>query len=269
MWVSYSLWSQFQPQLGKEEYHCHHKRGFIRAKAGEPKVKELKAKDTTPQKIGKLAQKAVYYFYHHPEFLSREGINYIAKEVLNLQQESEEVQSRLQKILEQYLHYPFLQDKLVLSLTSGEENHSSNVILKDDYRQGKLFFAYDCILKREDEGIHIIDFKTGKSQFKPDIRQALVYLLAGKILYPNETVTASFYHLELAQESESYSATDEELNLVAKNLLDIAQTNQKQIKRYHQFPDSFNQMFPASPGKVCNHCPFTSICEHYDEFQLY
>lgn len=269
MWVSYSLWSQFQPQLGKEEYHCHHKRGFLRARKQEAKVKLLSQQDTTPQKIGKLAQKAVYYFYHHPDFLSREGINYIAQEVLNLQQESEEVQSRLQFILEQYLHYPFLQDKSVLSLTSGEENNSSNVILKDGKRQGKLFFAYDCILKGEDGGIHIIDFKTGKSQFKPDLRQGLVYLLAGKILYPNETVTASFYHLELAQESEIYAATDEELNLVAKNLLDIAQTHQKQIQHYRQSPDSFNQIFPASPGKVCNYCQFTSICEHYDDFPLY
>ncbi|QDZ39972.1 PD-(D/E)XK nuclease family protein [Euhalothece natronophila Z-M001] len=264
MWVSYSLWSQFQPQLGKEEYHCHHKRGFLRARKKEPEVNLLSQQDTTPQKIGKLAQKAVYYLYHNPESLNQEGLNYVAQKVLNLDQEVVEVQHRLQWILKQYLHYPFLQNKSVLTLTSGEENNFSEVILKDGNRQAKLLFAYDCILNQENGGIHILDFKTGKGQFIPDLRQSLVYLLAGQKLYPNQTVTASFYHLELAQESEIYSATDEELNLVAKNLIDIAQKNQQQINAYRRSPDKFNQIFPASPGKVCNYCPFTSICNYYD-----
>lgn len=269
MWVSYSLWSQVQPQLGKEEYHCHHKRGFLRARGREPKVKELKAQDTTPQKIGKLAQKGIYYLYHYPEYLTLDGIHLIAKEVLNLQQESEEVQSRLQKILEQYLDNPFLADKSVITLSSGEENSFPKVEITDGDDQVQLFFAFDCVLRLDQNKIHIVDFKTGKSGFKPDLRQGLVYLIAGRKMYPNQTITASFYHLELAQESEIYAATDEELDFVTDNLIAIARRNQREINTYYQSPERFNQIFPASPGKVCNHCPFTSICEHYDESQLY
>ncbi|MFB6276991.1 MAG: PD-(D/E)XK nuclease family protein [Halothece sp.] len=266
MWVSYSLWLQFQPKLGWEEYHCHRKRGFARARGKEAGIAELRQQDTTAQKIGKLAQQAVYYLYHYPEYLNQEGINFIANHFLQLEQETKEIQNRISAILEEYLYYPFLQNKKVLSLTSGEESQPSFVYIGTAYPKVKLSFVYDCIIQKADNHIHIVDFKTGKTQFQPDLRQAFVYLVAARHLYPNYTVTASFYHLEFAQESEIYSATEEELELITNQLQRVAQNHQRELKAYHQSPDQFNHIFPATPGKVCNHCPFTSVCETYDEF---
>ncbi len=55
-------------------------------------------------------------------------------------------------------------------------------------------------MSEADGRIHIIDFKTGQADF--DRRQAYVYLLAAKMLYPDREAIASFYNLETGVSSE-------------------------------------------------------------------
>jgi len=66
--VSYNLWSSFEPPIGAEKFHCHTKRGFARARKKEPQVEALLS-DTRSQSIGKIAQWGVYEFYQNPDLL--------------------------------------------------------------------------------------------------------------------------------------------------------------------------------------------------------
>ena len=61
--ASYNLLSLYSPPVGLEHLHCEMKRGFTKARKKEPEVAELLEKDNTAQKIGLLAQKAVYEFH--------------------------------------------------------------------------------------------------------------------------------------------------------------------------------------------------------------
>jgi len=58
----------------------------------------------------------------------------------------------------------------------------------------------DCVFSEQDRTLHILDFKTGRSAF--DERQALVYLLAARYLYPQQQAVTSFYNLERCKKSD-------------------------------------------------------------------
>lgn len=265
MFSSYSLWREFRPQVGLEEYHCHKKRGFSRARGKEFKVAALKNQDTIPQSIGKLAQKAIYYLYHHPEYLTSSGIEVIMSDVLKLSQKELEIQEQITVILQNYLKNPFLKDKKVSYIDSGETKPSKIKI--DTQEIGyQLYYSFDCVLEEESQTIHIIDFKTGKNDNNYDLRQAFVYLLAGQHLYKAHKIIASFYHLETTQLSNTYNATQKELEIIKNKLGKIALSHNQEIKQYKSNPKLFDTLFPASPGKVCQQCFFTSICKDYAEY---
>ena len=41
----------------------------------------------------------------------------------------------------------------------------------------------------------------------------------------------------------------------------IAKQHQKDLRRYRQKTDDFQDVFPQNPGISCKFCPFSSICE--------
>jgi hypothetical protein len=86
-YVSYSIWSQISPPIGKEHWHCDRKRGYLRAKKKEPLIKNLVTIDNTAQRIGILAQRGVYEFHQNIQLLSdADGVEKVTQ-VLNLSQE--------------------------------------------------------------------------------------------------------------------------------------------------------------------------------------
>ncbi|TRV05384.1 MAG: hypothetical protein EWV41_16005 [Microcystis wesenbergii Mw_MB_S_20031200_S109] len=256
MEFSYSLWRDFSPQLGLEEFHCHKKRGLSRAK-------KIKQQDTNPQLIGKLAQRGIAYLYKHPEFLSAQGIKYVGNKVLNLQNRDGEVAQTIQNILELYFKYPFLQNKNVIHLDSGDQA-SENIILPIDKIYLRVNYLFDCVIEEESR-IHIVDFKTGKTQ---DIRQAFVYILVGDNLYFNyeKEIVASFYNLETAESSDIYSLDPQEKKFVKQRILEIAVAHKREMKDYDCGQKSFENIFPASPGRGCLNCSYQFYCEDYVEY---
>lgn len=136
MWCSYSLWLEFTPQMGLEEFHCHKKRGYSRLISKEQSnVNLLKNQDTIPQRIGKLSQQAIYQLHHHPQYLTHSGIEVIASDFLHLHQEDKEVEERVFKVLQNYLEKPFLvlENREVIFLESGNE------------RPKKVFITFDNV----------------------------------------------------------------------------------------------------------------------------
>jgi hypothetical protein len=97
--MSYSLWRSLKPAIGYENWHCQTKRGFEKARNKEPEVQRLLSQDNQPQKIGKLAQRGVFEFHQEPARLSGpDGVEQVA-EILQLNQESPEIQARVLVIL--------------------------------------------------------------------------------------------------------------------------------------------------------------------------
>jgi CRISPR/Cas system-associated exonuclease Cas4 (RecB family) len=117
----------------------------------------------------------------------------------------------------------------------------------------------DCVFIDSDSTLHILDFKTGKSAF--DKRQALVYLLAARYLYPGKTAVASFYNLEVGQKSEIITINNHELTSLELELANVANKHQLDLQKYADRSSNFNHIFPPNPGNHCRFCPFNSICE--------
>ncbi|NEO97427.1 MAG: PD-(D/E)XK nuclease family protein [Symploca sp. SIO2E9] len=257
--ASYNLWLQFSPAVGKERWHCDMKRGFARARKREPQVKELLDKDNIPQRIGILAQQGVYEFHQDPLILyQKEAVEQVA-EILQLSKEPVVVQQRVISILENYQANPILLGKNIIKLSRGDEGFPKPIsIVKDSY-EINLFAAIDCIFTEEDGRVHILDFKTGKSDF--DRRQGYVYLLAASYLHPKQQAVASFYNLETGKCSECLSATSAQLNAIERKLVSIAQQHQQQLTRYRQNSADFKKIFPPNPGIACQYCSLNSICE--------
>lgn len=257
--ASYHLWSLVAPLSGKQRWHCQMRRGFIKARQHEPQVKMLLAKVTASQRIGLLAQKGVYEFHHHRHLLDQsDGVEKIAQ-LLKLSNSVDEVQQRVLKILNNYYNYPFLTDKRIILLTRGDEGFPKPILIAQQDYYFRLYAAMDCVFTESDSTLHIVDFKTGKSTF--DRRQALVYLLAARYLYPTYQAVASFYHLELCQKSELISVNKNELDAIEFELANIAQKHQQDLQKYHQRDSDFSKVFPPNPGNHCRFCPFNSICE--------
>ncbi|MCP2728444.1 PD-(D/E)XK nuclease family protein [Limnofasciculus baicalensis] len=256
--ASYNLWLQFAPPVGQEHFHCDMKRGFTKARKKEPQVQSLLEKDTTPQRIGILAQRGIYEFHQYPAMLSRkDGVEQVA-EIMQLSRESVEVQERVISVLQKYQENPILLGKKILKLNRGDEGFPEPILIKYGNYIFNLYAAIDCIYTEPDGMLHILDFKTGKSDF--DLRQGYVYLLAVSYLYPQQKAIASFYNLETGKESQPISATADTLKFFQIELVQIAQRHQKDLKRYRNNPADFRIIYPPNPGISCRHCPFNSIC---------
>ncbi|MEH2026244.1 PD-(D/E)XK nuclease family protein [Nostoc sp.] len=256
--ASYNLWSLSDSRVGQEFWFCDMKRGFSKVRQKEPQVKAL-LEDNKPQRIGKLAQGGVYEFYQSPQLLSQsDGVGQVAA-ILKLNQEPEEVQERIIVILNNYYKKPILVGKEIIQLNKGDEGFPSPITIQEGSYSFNLYAPTDCTFEQPDGTIHILDFKTGKSDF--DRRQAYLYLLAASYLYPQQPSVASFYNLETGLASDIITATPEQLKFVQIELADIAKRYELERMHYRQNPNYFAKIFPPKAGTVCNSCTFNSICE--------
>ncbi|MEH2328280.1 PD-(D/E)XK nuclease family protein [Nostoc sp.] len=256
--ASYNLWSLSDSRVGQEFWFCDMKRGFNKVRQKEPQVKAL-LEDNKHQRIGKLAQGGVYEFYQNPQLLSQsEGVEKVAA-ILKLNQEPEEVQERIIVILNNYCKEPILVGKEIIQLSKGDEGFPSPIIIEEGSYYFNLYAPTDCTFKQPDGTIHILDFKTGRSDF--DRRQAYVYLLAASYLYPQQPSVASFYNLETGLTSDVITATPEELKFVQIELADIAKRYELERIHYGENPNDFAIIFPPNTGSACRYCTFNSICE--------
>lgn len=257
--ASYHLWSLVAPALGQERWHCQMKRGFIKARQKEPTVKALLAQASPPQRIGLLAQKGVYEFHHHTQLLNQpDGVEQVAQ-LLKLSKASDEVQQRVMQILKNYHGAPVLEGKQIIELTRGDEGFPKPILVDQENYCFRLYATMDCIFTEPDRTLHILDFKTGRSAF--DHRQALVYLVAARYLYPQQQAVASFYNLERCKKSALISVTSAQLDAIESQLALIAEKHQQDISQYQQHPSNFNKIFPPNPGTHCRYCSFQTICE--------
>jgi CRISPR/Cas system-associated exonuclease Cas4 (RecB family) len=264
--ISYHLWSLVAPAAGQHRLHCQMRRGFIKARQHEPQVKALLKKATASQRIGLLAQKGVYEFHHNQHLLEQEdGVEKVAQ-LLKLNHTTPEVQQRVLQILKNYHSSPLLSNKQIIQLTSGDEGFPKPIAVeKKDYRF-RLYATMDCVFIEGDikqpaslRTLHILDFKTGKSPF--DRRQALVYLVAARYLYPEYRAIASFYNLEISKKSELIIISEGELDEIEQEMANIAKKHQQDINKYQQKSQFFSIIFPPNPGYHCRFCPFNSICQ--------
>jgi PD-(D/E)XK nuclease superfamily len=256
--ASYHLWSLIAPNAGQQHWHCQMRRGFIKVRQHEPQVKLLLGKATASQRIGLLAQKGVYEFHHNIQLLDQvDGVEAVAK-LLDLDRTTDEIQQRVLQILHKYHRQPLLLDKNILLLTSGDEGFPKPILIEGKNYSFRLYATMDCVFIEPDQTLHILDFKTGKSPF--DRRQALVYLLAARYLYPGYPLVASFYNLEFTKRSEIIRMSDPELDHLELELANMAKKHQNDVHSYHNEQD-FSHVFPANPGHHCRFCPFNSICD--------
>jgi hypothetical protein len=259
-YVSFSIWSQTSPAIGKEYWHCDRKRGYSRARKKEPKIEELTALDNVYQKIGHLAQRTVYEFHQNTDLLSQsDGIEKVA-EILQLHNEPVEIKDKVDRVINNYYNNPLLLGKNILELSQGNESVFNAIPIEYGNFTFGLYAATDCILLEPDNTIHIIDFKTGTSNF--DIRQAYVYLVAAQKLYPQYKAIASFYNLETQIQSEIISLSETAIESVCIELFLVAQKLQKDLQRYKNNTQLFERIFPANPSSSCQYCNFNSICEY-------
>lgn len=257
--ASYNLWLQFAPPVGQEHLHCDMKRGFAKARSREPSVVALLAVENTHQRIGLLAQRGVYEFHEDPLMLSRrDAVKQVAK-ILQLSQEPDLVQERVIQILTNYHDKPILIEKNIIKLNRGDEGFPEPILIQQGNYFFNLYAAIDCMFTERDGTLHILDFKTGKSDF--DKRQAYVYLLAASYFYPQQKAVASFYNLETGKWSDSIMATSDALKAFQIELALIAQRHQKDLRLYRQNTADFSRIFPPNSGLSCRYCPFNSICK--------
>lgn len=257
--ASFSLMAEFEPAVGQEYWHCDMKRGFKRARKKEPLIAALLAQDTTPQRIGLLAQQGVYEFHQHEQWLDRvDGVERIATD-LQLEQELPTVRDRVLQILKSYHGKPVLRGKNILKLNRGDEGIPKPIELHRSKFLFKLFAAIDCIFLEPNGTLHILDLKTGKADFDP--RQGYIYLLAARNLYPNQKAIASFYNLESCEWSAPIAATEIQLNAIQAQLARVAQKHELEKQRYRQNSAVFTELFPPNPDIMrCQHCQFHPVC---------
>jgi PD-(D/E)XK nuclease superfamily len=257
--VSYNLWSQFEPAIGWEDAHCDMQRGWKWRQSSSLKLDTIPALTTVWQKVGQLAQQGLYEFHQDPLSLKHpRGIDRIADRIY-LHYEVAPVRRRVMDILQQYRVSPWLLEKDILLLNRGDEPIPAPIDLQVGSYQFQLLVAFDCII-RVDDKIHIIDFKTGSADF--DRRQAYVYLLACSYLYPNTPAVASFHNLEQNTQSPIITATPDKLNAIEHKLATIAQLHQQQLQEYQCHPNCFDRIFPPHPGNHCHYCSFNYHCTY-------
>jgi hypothetical protein len=258
--MSYSLWRSLKPAIGYENWHCQTKRGFEKARNKEPEVQRLLSQDNQVQKIGKLAQRGVFEFHQEPARLSgSDGVEQVA-EILQLNQEYPEIKARVLVILNNYYQQPILLNKEIINLSRGDEGYPEPIVIEQGNYRFNLSAAFDCIFREADDTIHILDLKTGQSNF--DRRQAHVYLLAASYRYPQKKIVASFYNLETQTSSENISLSSEAIEAVKIELAFLSRKHQQQLKKYKDHLEDFYHIFPPQSGYACRYCPFTSICDY-------
>ncbi len=64
----------------------------------------------------------------------------------------------------------FIVNKNIVELSRGDESFPEAIPITYGNLTFALYAAFDCVILEPDNTIHIIDFKTGKSDF--DLRQA-------------------------------------------------------------------------------------------------
>lgn len=256
---SYNLWNLFEPAIGQEQWHCSMKRGFLKVRAKEPKIAALIQQETDCLAIGLLAQQGVYEFHQDLRLLSdADGVRQVA-DILELASKSDEVRDRVTRILLNYHSKPILLGQEILRLIRGDEGFPDPILIRSGNQEYKLFAAIDCIFIEPDGTLHILDFKTGKSEF--DRRQAYVYLLAAQYLYPNRPAVASFYNLESQTWSSRITATNVQLQVLEMDIFQLAQQHQRDLHRYKRQAVPFKEVFPPHPGYQCRSCQFQSVCD--------
>ncbi|MEA5509057.1 PD-(D/E)XK nuclease family protein [Crocosphaera sp. UHCC 0190] len=261
--ASYALWSDYYPQVGMEHFHCEMQRGYKRfRKQEEPEVKFLCEQDTIPQKVGHLAQRVVWEFHQQPELLTKENGVFEVADAIGLHQEPDEVKERVFPIIQNYQTNPILQGKEVLQLKRGDEDvkDTPSEIIGQKNNPLKLYYVFDCVVQEPDGSLHIVDFKTGKTS--PDQRQAYVYLLVAKSLYPNHSCFVSFYNLETQKWHQRITLSSQGLESIFMDLDKISKYWQEERNKYRKNPQNFSQLFPPNPGIACRNCIFNTIC-HY------
>ncbi len=256
--ASYNLWLLFSPAVGQESWHCDMKRGFTKARKKEPDVAVLLQQDNIHQRIGHLAQRGVYEFHRESLLFVANAVERVA-DILQLSQELAEVQERVILILKKYHENPVLVDKKIIHLIRGDEGFPKPILIRQGNYSFNLYAAIDCIFTDPDGTLHILDFKTGKTNF--DLRQGFVYLLAGSYLYPQQRAVASFYNLETGKWSNPITATEVQLKAIQIEMMSIAQQHQKDLSHYRNKQADFARIYRPSPGIYCHYCPFNSICE--------
>ncbi|MGF1488632.1 MAG: hypothetical protein ACFBSE_16225 [Prochloraceae cyanobacterium] len=211
-YISYSIWREFEAAIGSEIFHCDMKRGFARARKKEDRVKALLAEEKDVFKIGHWVQKGIYELHQDLALLD----NYLGIDILKdnltykknrFTDEAPELQQKVIDILKRYQQKPILKNKNIIEFSPGDEEGFTSILIQEEDYQFKLFYAFDCVIE-ENETIHILDLKTGKSDF--DRRQGYVYLLAASQLYPGRNCVASFYNVETEQASEILLLTPEQ-----------------------------------------------------------
>jgi PD-(D/E)XK nuclease superfamily len=241
--ASYHLWSLVAPAVGQQRWHCQMRRGFVKARQQEAEVKALLTQATASQRIGLLAQKGVYEFHYNRHLLNQaDGVEQVAQ-LLKLSNSTHEVQYRVRQILQKYHESPLLSGKSILQLTRGDEGFPKPILIQQEDYAFRLYATMDCIFldSEKSDTIHILDFKTGKSPF--DERQALVYILAARYLYPAYQAVASFYNLELCKKSEIITVTKKQLDSLELELAHIAEKHQEDLKKYYQQASNFSKIF--------------------------
>lgn len=257
--ASYNLWSLFKPAVGQESWHCDMKRGFTKAWKNEPAIAALLKQDNTHQRIGHLAQKGVYEFHRDNLMLYSSNVAEKVAEILQLSRELDEVQQRVIVILKKYQEHPILLGKDITHLIRGDEGFPEPIFIRHGNYSFNLFAAIDCIYRESNGTLHILDFKTGKTDF--DRRQGFVYLLAANYLYPKQAAIASFYNLETEKWSKPISATSVQINAIQIEMMRLAQQHQKDLQLYRQNSDNFDRIYPPNPGISCKYCSFSSVCK--------
>ncbi|WP_310485521.1 PD-(D/E)XK nuclease family protein [Chamaesiphon sp. VAR_48_metabat_403] len=267
--ASYHLWSQFEPALGWEDTHCQMQRGWRWTQTARSEDAQIVSfTETIWQKVGKLAQQGVYEFHRDPLLLKHpRGCERVADR-LYLYYEVAVVRDRVMQMLQQYQADPWLRDREIILLNRGDESIPPPIEVCIKEAKFYLYAAFDCIIRavyrksvaQSRQQIEIIDFKTGIAD--SDLRQADVYLLAGKYLYPDCDVTASFYNLETMTSSELITATPARLDEIAHKLATIAKLHQQQLQAYQRDPTCFDRLFPPHPGTHCRSCNFNYHCTY-------
>lgn len=120
----------------------------------------------------------------------------------------------------------------------------------------RIYGKIDRVDDRGEEGISIIDYKTGtpKNPDKisvEDKEQLLLYQLAMKQINKRPICNLQFYYLN----------DNSEINFVGTDK-DLSDMEGKTIQRILQIEDAFRGgVFPPKPGPLCKYCDYFHICE--------
>lgn len=264
--VSFSIWSEFIPAIGKEELHCDMRRGFKRARKKEIIVESLLKTEPEAFKIGHWVQKAIYELVTTGNELEQILDDLTFKQtfkqdtkIIYFQQEDNSLKDKITNILYEYNTNPRLEQLNIINISPGDEGILKRITLEQNNYKFNLFYAFDCLIQ-ENNKLHILDIKTGKSDF--DLRQGYVYLLAAQQLYPDYECIASFYNVQTGKVSDILTATKTQLLAVKIELAEIAKRHQEELKLYRYDRVPFSSVYPPNPGYACYRCEFISICQY-------